>query len=74
MNFRHDNPAMWRGEQEFKRYRNGEAEVLVVTKTDTESENKVVMVFADKDTTEIVDGVPYPVEVKGFVPELIRIS
>lgn len=74
MHFRRDNPAMWRGEQEFNRYRNGEAEVLVVTKTDTESDNKVVMVFSDRDTTEIIPGVDYPVEVRGYVPELIRLS
>ena len=74
MNFRKDNPAMWRGNQEFNRYKNGETEVLVVTKTDPDSDNKVVMIFADKDATEIVPGVPYPVEVKGYVPELIKIS
>ncbi|MCM1029127.1 MAG: alpha-amylase family glycosyl hydrolase [Pseudoflavonifractor sp.] len=74
MHFRKDNPAMWRGEQEFNRYRNGEAEVLIVTKTDPESDNKVVMAFADRDTTEIISGIDYPVEIKAFVPELIRIS
>lgn len=74
INFRKENPAMWRGEQEFNRYRNGEAEVLIVTKTDAETGNKVVMAFADHDTTEIIPGIPYPVEIKGFVPELIRID
>lgn len=62
MHFRRMNPAMWRGDREFNRYRNGEAEVLIVTKTDAESGNKVVMAFADHDTTEIIPGIPYPVE------------
>ncbi len=74
MHFRKDNPAMWRGTQEFNRYRNGEAEILVIIKTDTESDNKVAMVFSDKDTTETVPGIPYPVEVKAYIPELIRIQ
>lgn len=74
LNFRKENPAMWRGEQEFNRYKNGEAEVLVVTKTDTESDNKVVMIFSDKDTMEVIPGIAYPVEVKAFIPELIKIS
>lgn len=74
INFRRENPAMWRGKQEFKRYKNGEAEVLIVTKSDTETANKVVMIFSDRDTTEIVDGISYPVEVKAFEPEFIRIA
>ncbi|MDE6218362.1 MAG: hypothetical protein K2F64_05105 [Muribaculaceae bacterium] len=74
INFRKDNPAMWRGKQEFNRYRNGETEVLIVTKTDTESDNKVVMAFADRDTTEIIPGIPYPVEIKAYIPELLRID
>jgi len=74
INFRKENPAMWRGTQEFNRYRNGDAEVLVVTKTDTDSDNKAVMIFSDHDTTEIIPGIPYPVEVKAYVPELLRIS
>lgn len=73
MNFRKDNPAMWRGSQEFNRYRNGEAEVLVVRKKDAETDNEVVMIFSDRDTTETVPGVPYPVEVRAFIPELLKI-
>ncbi len=65
---------MWRGEQEFNRYRNGEAEVLIVTKTDADTGNKVVMAFADHDTTEIIPGIPYPVELRAYIPELLRID
>lgn len=32
------------------------------------------MIFSDHDTTEIIPGIPYPVEVKAYVPELLRIS
>ena len=74
MNFRKENPATWRGTQEFNRYKNGDAEVLVVTKTDTESDNKVVIIFSDHDTTEVVPDIPYPVEVKAYIPEFIKIS
>ncbi len=74
MHFRRMNPAMWRGEQEFNRYRNGEAEVLIVTKTDADTGNKVVMAFADHDTTEIIPGIPYPVELRAYIPELLRID
>lgn len=74
INFRKDNPAMWRGEQEFNHYKNGDAEVLVVTKSDTESDNKVVMVFSDRDTVETIPGIDNPVEVKAYIPEVIRIS
>lgn len=72
--FRKQNPAMWRGTQEFNRYRKDDAEVLVITKQDTESENKIVMVFADRDVTLNVEGVGEEVEVKGFVPQLFKLQ
>lgn len=65
---------MWRGTQEFNRYRKDDAEVLVITKQDTESENKVVMVFADRDVILNVEGVGEEVEVKGFVPQLFKLQ
>lgn len=74
MNLRAQNPAMWRGKQEFNHYKHGETDVLVVTKTDEPTGNKVVMIFADADTVEKVPEIPYPVEVRGFVPEIIVIT
>lgn len=51
MELRNNNPAMWRGTCEFDRLENKGADILVVTKTDTESGNKVKIYFSDKDTT-----------------------
>jgi len=74
MRFRRDNPAMWRGRNEFDRYRKDEAEILVVTKTDEESGNKVAMVFSDRDTDVILPGEETPRHVRGYVPELIKLA
>lgn len=72
--FRQLNPAMWRGRQEFDRYRKDDAEVLVITKQDTESENKVVMAFSDRDVTLSLPGVGEEVELKGYVPAVFKIA
>ncbi|MDE6200027.1 MAG: hypothetical protein K2G06_09330, partial [Muribaculaceae bacterium] len=74
MTFRRDNPAMWRGRNDFDRYRNGEAEVLVVTKTDDESGNRVAMIFADRDTEVTLPGEDIPRKVSCYIPELIRLA
>ncbi|MCM1369132.1 MAG: alpha-amylase family glycosyl hydrolase [Candidatus Amulumruptor caecigallinarius] len=74
INLRKMNPAMWRGTQEFNQYQNVEANVLTVLKTDAESGNRVMMIFSDHDTTEIIPGIPFPVEVKGFIPEIIPLQ
>lgn len=71
MNLRKMNPAMWRGVQDFNHYKHGETDVLVVTKTDPETSNKVIMIFADKDTTETIPDIPFPVEVQAYRPEII---
>ena len=72
MNFRRENPAMWRGRSEFNRYRDGEAEILIVTKTDDETGNRVDMVFSDRDTQVTLAGEDSPRDVKAYVPLLIR--
>ncbi len=74
MTFRRDNPAMWRGRQEFDRYRQDDAEILVVTKTDDETGNRVVMVFSDRDASVTIPGQETPTEVKGYVPLLVKLS
>lgn len=74
INFRKDNPAMWRGTQEFNHYQNGDADVLVVTKTDTESNNKVAIIFSNRDTTATISGIDNPIEIKAYIPELLKIS
>ena len=65
---------MWRGRNDFDRYRNGEAEVLVVTKTDDESGNRVAMIFADRDTEVTLPGEDIPRKVSCYIPELIRLA
>lgn len=74
MTFRRDNPAMWRGTNEFNRYRQGDAEILVVTKTDPDSDNRVVMIFADRDTNVTLPDDPAPHPVKAYIPELLKLS
>lgn len=75
MRFRADNPAMWRGKASFHSFKaaNG-GEVLVVTKTDAESGNKVRVIFADKDVTLQFPGEKHPVKVRANVPEMIKIK
>ena len=72
--FRRDNPAMWRGRQEFDRYRLDDAEILVVLKHDDDTGNRVAMVFADRDASVTIPGTDSPIDVKGYIPELVRLS
>lgn len=74
MNFRQNNPAMWRGRQKFDRYKLGDAEILVVIKEDEESGNRVAMVFADRDAKVTVTDTDISVDVRGYIPELIKLS
>ncbi|MCI8999180.1 MAG: glycosidase [Muribaculaceae bacterium] len=75
MRFRADNPAMWRGDATFYTFKpNGGGEVLVVTKTDVESGNKVVVIFSDVDVEVPVAGVDAPVKVSAWVPEFVKVS
>ncbi|MBO4995660.1 MAG: hypothetical protein J6C78_06800 [Muribaculaceae bacterium] len=74
MAFRRDNPAMWRGHQEFNRYRLGDAEILVVMKHDEETGNRVAMIFADRDATVTIDGTDREVAVRGYIPELVKLE
>ena len=74
MMFRRDNPAMWRGRQEFDRYRLDDAEILVVLKHDDDTGNRVAMVFADRDASVTIPGTDSPIDVKGYIPELVRLS
>lgn len=73
MIFRRDNPAMWRGKQEFDRYRLGDAEILVVVKTDEETGNRVALVFADRDSDVTIPGTDSPLHVGGYIPVLVKL-
>lgn len=71
---RKDNPAMWRGTCQFYSPKIAGAEVLVVKKTDTLSENQVAMIFSDKDIELSLSENGMPVKVKAYIPEIIRIK
>ncbi|MBO5455316.1 MAG: hypothetical protein J6A20_02255 [Muribaculaceae bacterium] len=74
MTFRSENPAMWRGDASFYTFKpkNG-GEVLVVTKTDKESDNKVAVIFSDTNTMVPLHGVDAPMEVKAWVPVFVKL-
>lgn len=74
MNFRRDNPAMWRGRNEFDRYRKDDAEILVVTKTDDATGNRVAMIFSDRDADVALPGETATRHVRGYIPELIKLA
>ena len=71
---RKDNPAMWRGTCQFYSPKIAGAEVLVVKKTDTLSENQVAIIFSDKDIELSLSENGMPVKVKAYIPEIIRIK
>ena len=76
-NIRKNNPAMWRGTVDRQQSTGYE----VITKTDAETGNKVVIVFSDADRnvsiggtgTDLINGgtVTGTVSVKGWVPAFI---
>ena len=73
MSFRRDNPAMWRGTMKFDRYRKDDVEILVVIKTDTDSGNRVAMIFSDRDAEVALPGQTVTHKVAGYIPELIKL-
>lgn len=74
MTFRRDNPAMWRGTQQFDRYRQDDAEILVVIKHDEDTGNRVAMIFSDRDASVTITGTDQTEEVKGYIPRLIKLA
>lgn len=73
MRLRRQNPAMWRGTPTFSRMKVADADVLVVDKTDTETGNRVIMVFSDKDTTVPVHGIG-AIDVDAWRPEAVVVT
>lgn len=72
MKLRAENPAMWRGTSEFYSFKpSPTGNVLVVTKRDTASNNKVMIIFSDTDTSVPVHGLPSPVRVSAWIPTII---
>ncbi len=74
MKFRQDNPAMYRGENKYTRQQIGDANVLIVEKTDKLSGNQVLMVFADADVPSItLPDLPEPISLKAYIPLYYKI-
>lgn len=71
--FRKANPAMFRGTATFTEQRVGDAVTLTVTKTDSVSANKVVIVYSDRPTTVPVHG-HGGVDVDAYRPELVVVT
>lgn len=73
MKFRAENPAMWRGNAAFTTMRghNG-ADILVVTKRDPESKNKVAIIFSDKPVTLKFPTLSEPVKVESLIPKFVK--
>ncbi len=77
---RAENPALWRGSVS----RKTEEKIEIITKTDSQTGNKVVVIFSEKDTNVNIGGTGYDlindcevsgnVAVKAWVPAFIRTS
>lgn len=69
MTFRRDNPAMWRGETFFKRYRTPSgSDILEVLKTDPATGNRVRLVFSTGNETLTWPSDGRRAEVKAWKP------
>ena len=77
---RSENPALWRGS--VSRKTEGKAEII--TKTDSQTGNKVVVIFSESDTNVSIGGSGYDlindrqvsgnVHVEAWVPAFIRLN
>lgn len=74
MHKRAQNPAMWRGESQFDTIATPEGPVLIVTKTDPLSPNKVIIIFSDTDASVPVPQLGRPVEVEAHHPLIIPVT
>jgi hypothetical protein len=64
---------MWRGETSFTKTKVGDADVLIVYKKDTSTNNQVYIVFSDEDTTVPVQGYG-AVDVDAWRPEILVVK
>lgn len=74
LKMRAEHPAMWRGTPTFKRTKVGDADVLIVDKTDTNTGDRVLIIFSDKDTTVPVQGLGFAADVDAWRPEIIPVG
>lgn len=72
-NLRKTNPALWRGEtMPYSFVTPDGANVLVVIKQDTDSDNRVAVIFSDKDTRVPLEDGP-TIAVRANIPEFVVI-
>ena len=57
---------------DIRRYRKDEAEILVVIKEDTETDNRVAMIFSDHDAEVALPGEETLHKVSGYIPLLLK--
>lgn len=75
MNFRHENPAMWRGEAQFYSFATqAGGKALVVLKKDKATGNEVAIVFSDTDAEVPLGAAEGSVRVKAWVPEFVKVK
>lgn len=71
MNFRRNNPAMWRGATSMERFNVDGADVLKVVKADAQTGNRVAVIFSDGDVNlDLGEGLGN-VAVKAWVPQFV---
>lgn len=70
---RSTNPALWRGKAAFQTLKVADANCLIVTKKDSTTGNKVIIVYSDKDTTVPVHGYG-GVDTDAYRPEVIVVN
>lgn len=81
---RAENPAMWRGTTTTRKDNESNCQVVEITKTDSQTGNKVVVVFSQKDTNwsiggsglDLINGgnVSGTINVKAWVPAVIKMN
>ena len=74
MNMRRNNPALWRGDASFDRFEKDGADVLVVTKTDMSTGNKVAVIFSTSNVVLDIAPGASDVHVEAYVPEFIKLQ
>lgn len=74
LKMRREHPAMWRGTPTFRRERIADADVLVVDKTDPATNDRVLIIFSDADTTVPLPGLGQAVDVDAWRPEIVPVS
>ncbi len=71
LNIRRQHSAMWRGVPSFERLTIDSADVLIVDKFDKQSNDRVIIIFSDKDASVPVKSLNSTITVKAWRPEII---